>query len=166
MLTPRRAIKILLIILPILIASLWLINRGRKVNSIKYDVMLKTLLDHSVEEIGVSEMDKHPHAILLDSRSKSEYDVSHIKDAVWVGFEEFTERIVQDIDKEQKIVVYCSVGYRSEKISEKLRQLGYNDVSNLYGGIFEWINEEKIVVDDAARQSSRQHVGRAARILD
>jgi hypothetical protein len=37
--------------------------------------------------------------------------------------------------------VYCSVGYRSERIGEKLLKLGYTDVVNLYGGIFEWKNQ-------------------------
>ncbi|MEL6718853.1 MAG: rhodanese-like domain-containing protein, partial [Bacteroidota bacterium] len=43
---------------------------------------------------------------------------------------------------------YCSVGYRSEKISEQLLEAGFKDVSNLYGGIFEWKNQDHEVVDE------------------
>ena len=38
-------------------------------------------------------------------------------------------------------LVYCSIGVRSENIGEKLQQLGYTNVYNLYGGIFEYKNE-------------------------
>jgi predicted sulfurtransferase len=33
------------------------------------------------------------------------------------------------------------VGYRSEKVGEKLQELGFQNVKNLYGGIFQWKNE-------------------------
>ena len=51
------------------------------------------------------------------------------------------------INKNAPIIVYCSVGYRSEKISEKLLAAGYKNVENLYGGIFEWKNKRNTVVD-------------------
>jgi hypothetical protein len=38
------------------------------------------------------------------------------------------------------VVVYCSVGYRSEKIAARLREMGFLEVYNLYGGLFEWVN--------------------------
>jgi len=37
--------------------------------------------------------------------------------------------------------VYCSLGVRSEDIAEQLRDSGYTNVYNLYGGIFEWKNK-------------------------
>lgn len=39
------------------------------------------------------------------------------------------------------VIVYCSVGYRSERIGEKLQDAGFINVQNLYGGIFKWVNE-------------------------
>ncbi|MER3327952.1 MAG: rhodanese-like domain-containing protein, partial [Candidatus Kapaibacterium sp.] len=64
---------------------------------------------------------------------------------------------VQEISKDSKIVVYCSVGYRSEKIAEKLQGAGYTDVSNLYGGIFEWVNQDRAVVDDQNTPTTKVH---------
>ena len=43
--------------------------------------------------------------------------------------------------------MYCSIGKRSEKVTQKLKKAGYNNVSNLYGGIFEWVNQGNEVVD-------------------
>ena len=52
------------------------------------------------------------------------------------------------IPKNKEIIVYCSVGYRSERIGEKLLDMGYTKVYNLHGGIFDWKNQSQIVVND------------------
>ena len=51
-------------------------------------------------------------------------------------------KIYQGWSKSDTIVLYCSIGYRSEKIGEKLVEMGYGHVFNLYGGIFEWVNRD------------------------
>ena len=53
--------------------------------------------------------------------------------------------------------MYCSVGYRSEKISEKLIAAGFTDVSNLYGGIFEWVNIGRPVYKASNQKTNRVH---------
>ena len=53
--------------------------------------------------------------------------------------------------------MYCSVGYRSEKISEKLEKLGYTNIYNLYGGIFEWKNVGKKVYDNKGQVTEKVH---------
>lgn len=84
---------------------------------------------------------------LLDTRKKEEYEVSHLKDALWVGDKEFNpNKILEEIpNKEKPIIVYCSIGVRSENIGEKLLALGYTNVQNLYGGIFQWRNNDGVV---------------------
>ena len=82
--------------------------------------------------------------------------MSHIQDAIWVGYDDFDLSRVGEVEKNQKIVVYCSVGYRSEKVSEKLIEAGYEDVANLYGGIFEWRNQDQEVVDEQG-QTNKVH---------
>ncbi|PCJ84688.1 MAG: rhodanese [Flavobacteriales bacterium] len=107
--------------------------------------MLKALLSHSVNEVNVKEVIGDTTIVFLDAREKREYEVSHIKTAKWVGYDDFKMKRVDAIPKNKKVVVYCSVGYRSEKIAEKLMESGYTEVSNLYGGIFEWKNQENPV---------------------
>lgn len=128
-------------------------NKGtaQKVGSGAYNLMLKALLSHSVSEVGVHEADTMDNAVFIDSREKEEYEVSHIKDAVWVGYEDFDINRMQGIDKSKELVVYCSVGKRSEEVTEKLSKAGYKHVSNLYGGIFEWVNEGKPVYNDEGK---------------
>lgn len=115
----------------------------RKVESGAYNLMLKTLLSHSVEEISVDEAAKAKDAVFIDSREQQEYKVSHIKDAVWVGYEDFDIKRMNGVPKDKKVIVYCSVGKRSEDITERLQEAGYKDIANMYGGIFEWANSGK-----------------------
>lgn len=112
--------------------------------------MLRSLLSHTVTEVDVEEVEAIDHKVyFLDSREKNEFNVSHIKDAIWVGYDDFDIERVKNIPKDEPIVVYCSVGYRSEKVSEKLIAAGYTNVSNLYGGIFEWVNQEQPVFNES-----------------
>ncbi len=129
---------------------------AQEVKSGTYDYMLSTLLDHSVPEVSVSEV-KDQETILLDARESNEFWVSKIARARWVGYDDFSIDRVKDIPKDQKIIVYCSVGYRSEKIAEKLLKAGYSNVSNLYGGIFEWVNQGKDILDSLERKTFNVH---------
>lgn len=79
--------------------------------------------------------------VLLDSRAREEFEVSHIQGARYVGYNDFDISTIADIPRDQPILIYCSVGYRSGKIGEKLQKAGYTNVQNLYGGIFHWMNE-------------------------
>ena len=111
-----------------------------------YYKMVNGLLSHSVPEITVDSLKKMDSSvILLDARETNEFKVSSIKGAKYVGYDNFSMSSVNNIPKDVKIVVYCSVGYRSEKITEKLIKAGYHNVSNLYGGIFDWVNKGNTV---------------------
>jgi rhodanese-related sulfurtransferase len=112
-----------------------------------YGVLLDKLLRHTVPEVTAQQVVKMDNIILLDTRKKAEFDVSHLKSAIWVGYSDFDDSKMIGIDKQQQIIVYCSVGFRSEKIAEKLLSHGYKNVSNLYGGIFEWVNAGYEVVN-------------------
>jgi rhodanese-related sulfurtransferase len=83
--------------------------------------------------------------VLIDTRSPNEYAVSHLRGATLVDPSAFTEHDVANVDKGRPIVVYCSIGYRSGRIAQKLAALGYSNVRNLYGGIFLWYNQGRPV---------------------
>ena len=120
-----------------------------------YKATLERLLSDRVPTIGVSEAVKQENTIFLDARKKEEYEISHIPGAIWVGFNKFDLENIPEGLKGKDLVVYCSVGYRSQKITRKLRRAGYARAKNLYGGIFEWINQGHPVVD---RQGTTQNI--------
>ena len=83
--------------------------------------------------------------LLLDVRAEAEYKVSHLKDAKWTPSEALARKHLKGMDKHHPIVLYCSVGYRSAALAEKLEKLGYANVLNLFGSIFQWRNEGRPV---------------------
>ncbi|NCT17111.1 MAG: rhodanese-like domain-containing protein [Flavobacteriaceae bacterium CG_4_8_14_3_um_filter_34_10] len=97
--------------------------------------------------------------LILDTREKEEYNVSKIKGAVFVGYNQFSIKQFSNFmtNKNQHIVVYCSLGIRSEKIGEKLKKAGYANVKNLYGGIFEWKNQGNPVLDAQENETDNVH---------
>lgn len=128
-----------------------------QVKNPKYQKRLQWLLRHNVPEISVTETKTLNQVAYIDAREKEEYDISHIEDAIWVGYDDFEMSNIPDIDTNQTIVIYCSVGYRSEKITNKLEDAGYSKVYNLYGGLFEWYNEGLPVVDNQKQATDKIH---------
>ena len=114
---------------------------------------------NTVEYISVDELKSSKNLVLLDTRKKEEYDVSKIEHAIWVGYKQFEiDAIKANIpDKNATIVVYCSIGVRSENIGEKLLKAGYSNVKNLYGGIFEWKNDGNPVYDNQNNKTEKVH---------
>lgn len=125
-----------------------------------YDQKLQSLYKKTVPLIQPSEVKEKlgkEDIVLLDTRSAKEYSVSHLPDAKFIDYDRFDISQVEDIPKDKKIIVYCSVGYRSEKIGEKLQNAGFENVSNIYGGIFQWKNEELKVVNQAGKVTDSVH---------
>lgn len=127
----------------------------------KLDKLLNRFNNENVPYISVQELAMpKTKAIILDAREKKEFEVSHIKEAIFVGYDNFNidETIAKlNTNKNTKIVVYCSLGIRSERIGEKLQKEGYTNVFNLYGGIFEWKNKGFEVVDTKEKPTEKVH---------
>lgn len=77
---------------------------------------------------------------LLDTRTPAEYEVSCLKHSQRVGYDDFSKDDISHIPKDATVVTYCTVGYRSDKIGERLEAMGYQDVYNLYGSMISWVN--------------------------
>jgi rhodanese-related sulfurtransferase len=130
----------------------------RRVKSGSYNTLLKTLLKHTVPEISVDSLANCKASVtLLDAREPPEFAVSHLAAALPVGYNNFSLDAVRQLDKNAPVVVYCSVGYRSEKVAEKLIAAGFTNVQNLYGGIFEWKNRQHPVVDANGAATDKVH---------
>ena len=103
----------------------------------------------SVQHISTGELakliDAQAGVTLLDTRESKEYEVSHIKGAFLAEDVRDALAVLQDQSKDDAVVVYCSVGYRSSDIAQKLAQLGYTNVVNLEGSLFKWANESRPV---------------------
>tara|TARA_R110000868_G_scaffold140690_1_gene356599 strand:- start:9155 stop:9667 length:513 start_codon:yes stop_codon:yes gene_type:complete len=114
---------------------------------------------NTVPYIKVEELKGNKQFLLLDTRKKEEFEVSHLNNAIWVGEKEFNMDTVSVIipNKNTPIVVYCSIGVRSEDVGEILLKNGYNQVYNLYGGIFTWKNKGLKVYDSNGQETEKVH---------
>lgn len=120
---------------------------------------LEKINKKTVPYITVDELKVKKYYQLLDAREPNEYEVSHIENAVFVGFLTFDPGTIEMLvpDKNETLVIYCSIGVRSEMIGEKLQKLGYYNVYNLYGGIFQWKNSGGKVVDSKNHVTDKVH---------
>lgn len=120
---------------------------------------LEKFNSESVPYITTDTLAAKKDVALLDTRKREEFEVSHLNGAFWVGYKDFSmdSVLVKFPDKSTGIVVYCSVGVRSEKIGEQLIRAGYSDVKNLYGGIFAWKNHGYPVFDKAGKETNKVH---------
>ncbi|TCK84791.1 rhodanese-like domain-containing protein [Albibacterium bauzanense] len=94
---------------------------------------------------------------ILDAREENEFNISHLRHARNVGYIWFDMRSIYDIPKDRTVIVYCSVGNRAQRIAGMLIKAGYKHVYNLYGGIFEWVNEGHPVYTNQGAQTPQIH---------
>jgi len=87
---------------------------------------------------------KRTAPLLLDVRTLPEFEVSHLANAQHVEPDSAVSAIRRP--KDQPIVTYCSVGYRSGQFAQKLQAAGFTKVMNLDGSIFRWANEGRPIL--------------------
>jgi len=100
-------------------------------------LMTRSLRHYSPSEL-VERMDTDRNVVLLDVRSRSERQNSHIQGSLHIPLHQLAGR-VEELRKYQgrEIVCYCQTGSRSVAAAVRLNKLGFQ-ASNLKGGIAEW----------------------------
>ena len=95
-------------------------------------------------EDWVQNIDSEQKPVILDVRTYEEFVEKSIPGAVLANILEPSEFIdvIEKIEKDLKILVYCRSGVRSEKACNILDQRGFKETYNLKGGILEWEKRE------------------------
>lgn len=79
---------------------------------------------------------RNNEAVLLDVRSRQEYNEYNLLGSINVPLYELKMSIKDIIkDNNKTIIVYCQSGARSRKAIEILTKLGYKNLYNIKGGI-------------------------------
>lgn len=129
---------------------------------LEYDNMLTGYYKNTVPTIQPAELYKRmlkgEKIHLLDTRMKKEFEVSTIKGANHVGFLSFNAKKIEAVKKDELIIVYCTIGARSESVGEKIQKQGYSNVYNLYGGIIQWVNSGYPIYDNTEKKTENVHV--------
>tara|TARA_B100000927_G_scaffold137369_1_gene110869 strand:- start:52 stop:369 length:318 start_codon:yes stop_codon:yes gene_type:complete len=92
-------------------------------------------------------IDLDQERIILDVRTLEEFEEKSIPDAILANILEPSEfiRVVEKLEKNSKIFVYCRSGVRSQKACNILDELGFKETFNLNGGILEWEKYKKTI---------------------
>ena len=98
--------------------------------------------DSTYQQISPEEakelMDAETDYVILDVRTKEEYEAGHVVEAVCIPNETIDDTVTEQLpDKDQLILVYCRSGNRSKQAAQKLADLGYTDIRE-FGGINTW----------------------------
>src|SRR5882672_5919575 len=85
------------------------------------------------EEIAAGE------AELIDVREQHEWDEAHLEGATHVPQGELVERIDELVpDPSSRVILYCRTDNRSARAADALKDLGYDNVAVMRGGIVSW----------------------------
>ena len=83
-------------------------------------------------------LDKGEKLIIVDVRTKEEYDGGHIPNSLLIPYDEIEKKAPALLtDKNAAIIVYCRTGRRSEIAAKALIGMGYTNVADM-GGISDW----------------------------
>jgi rhodanese-related sulfurtransferase len=105
----------------------------------------------SVKNIDASEaaklLEENKKIVVLDVRTPDEFAAGHIAGATNINFNDpkFKERIVA-LDKSKPYLVHCAAGGRSAKAREILKELQFQSIYHLDGGLKAWEKAGKPVV--------------------
>jgi rhodanese-related sulfurtransferase len=78
--------------------------------------------------------------VLLDVREANEWSLFRIPGAVHVPLGSVGQRAGDAIPRDRDVVIYCASGNRSALAADTLREMGYERVASLAGGIRGWVS--------------------------
>lgn len=148
MLTPKKIQQRFSIIT---IFFIWLLVSGFSFFSPSWESIERQIKKDfpEVQHIGIDELNRaldQEKIVLIDVRDADEFAISQIKGAQHI---QSPEKV--SVQKQSRIVVYCSVGYRSADFVQALQERGFQNVVNLRGSIFAWANSGYPVYKDGKR---------------
>ena len=124
-----------------LAASLALLLSGCTLSKTKADTAEDMTDKAAYQKISAEEaygMMASQEVVVVDVRTREEYDGGHIENAVLVPNESIGSEMTEALpDKEATLLVYCRSGRRSKDSAQKLLKLGYQSVYD-FGGVIDW----------------------------
>jgi len=102
---------------------------------------------NDVDTTTFKKMQEERSYVLLDVRTPEEFSSGHLKGAANYNFyNESFEDEINGLDKRKKYLIYCKSGGRSRQAMFLMKDLGFEEVYNLAGGITSW-NEQGFDVE-------------------
>ncbi len=106
-----------------------------------------TFLNHVTPEEWEEILQNDQDALVIDTRNWYETEIGKFKKALDLNmneFNEFPEKLKSlDINKDKKILIYCTGGIRCEKAIIEMQKQGFENVYQLEGGILKYFEDVK-----------------------
>ncbi|MBC2315841.1 rhodanese-related sulfurtransferase [Listeria booriae] len=120
--------------------------------SLENDVNPLEVTGNYMEPEEFREALKDENTVILDARNDYEFDLGHFRGAIRpdiTAFRDLPDWVEENRDmfEDKKIVTYCTGGIRCEKFSGWLKTAGFDDVSQLHGGIATYGKDETVKGD-------------------
>ena len=93
--------------------------------------------DVTVEQ-AKSLIESKPSLIILDVRTQEEYDSGHIERVILIPIDELENRL-DELSKNDELLVYCRTGRRSSNAMNILQADGFTKIFHMNDGITGWI---------------------------
>ena len=85
-------------------------------------------------------------SVLIDVRTKDEYDNGHIPGSINLDIYSFDfKEHINNLDRNKSYFLYCRSGNRSFTAGQFMKNLGFEKIFNLQGGILDW--NERLITD-------------------
>jgi len=117
-------------------AILLVVTGGFLISELTNDATQTASLPREVTVSRAAEL-RDQGALMLDVREPSEWDEFHMPDATWIPLGQLASR-VNELPKDQEIVVVCRSGNRSQEGRDILLRAGFTNVTSMAGGMLQW----------------------------
>ena len=82
--------------------------------------------------LDASDLSYPKKTIWIDVRTRSEYDVGHLEDAILIPFDKVAKGVTDlALPLNTEIYLYCRSGKRAQKALHTLKEIGYETVINM-----------------------------------
>ena len=102
--------------------------------------------DVTIEQAKIF-IESKPNLVIVDVRTPEEFSTGYIEGAVNLCVECDAQLLLDDLDPDDEILVYCRTGRRSANAMKILGENDYEKVHNMVGGIEAWKNAGYPVVE-------------------
>lgn len=114
------------------------VREGIKKNNKDSTSTIEVSFSKIMPEDAIERLNNESDIVLLDVRTKEEYETGHIKDSILIPVDVLEKEAIESLkDKEATIFIYCRSGNRSKTAANVLINMGYKNVYDL-GGINNW----------------------------
>jgi rhodanese-related sulfurtransferase len=95
----------------------------------------------NLDSVAFEAKTQEPGVVILDVRTKEEFEEGHIANAININVESdtFLSEIAK-LDKSKTYAVYCRSGRRSADAVAKMSNEEFISLANLNGGVIDWAN--------------------------